>query len=86
VRSTLNGNGPVRASAYADERIKSGVPYAELEALALTHARVPMPAFEKAAEAKDIFIEEMQASLLGFKSPEDAGNEMAARIRKLLPT
>ena len=85
VRSALNGNGPVRASAFADERIRSGVPYAELEALALTHARVPMPAFEKAAEAKDIFIEEMQASLLGFKSPEDAGNEMAARIRPLLP-
>lgn len=86
VRAALNGNGPVRASAYADERIKSGLSYADLEALALTHARVPMPAFSKAAEAKDIFIEEMQASLLGFKPPEDAGADMANRIRPLLPS
>ncbi len=85
VRSALNGNGPVRPSAYADPRIQAGIPYAALEATALAQARVPMPAFSRAAEAKDIFIEEMQASLVGLKSPEEAGQEMAARIRPLLP-
>ena len=86
VRAALNGNGPVRPSAYSDPRIQEGLPYAELEALALQHARVPMPAFSDAAEAKDIFIEEMQASLLGLKSPADAGADMADRIRPLLPS
>lgn len=85
VRAALNGNGPVRPSAYSDERIKSGLSYAELEATALKYARVPMPAFSKAAQAKDIFIEEMQASLLGLKPAADAGADMAARIRPLLP-
>jgi hypothetical protein len=46
---------------------------------------VPMPAFSHAAEVKDIFVEEMQASLLGLKSAADAGADMAARIRPLLP-
>lgn len=86
VRAALNGNGPVRPSAYSDDRIRSGLSYAELEARALQHARVPMPAFSDAAKAKDIFIEEMQASLLGLKSPADAGADMASRIRPLLPS
>jgi multiple sugar transport system substrate-binding protein len=85
VRSALNGNGPVRVSTYTDPRVIQDLPYAADEAKALRYARVPMPAFSKAAEAKDVFVEEMQASMLGFKSSEEAGKDMARRIRPLLP-
>jgi multiple sugar transport system substrate-binding protein len=85
VEAAINGNGPVRASAYADARLIEKVPYAALEAQALKAAHVPMPAFNKAAEAKDIFVEEMQAAMLGLQSPEVSGKNMTKRIQPLLP-
>jgi multiple sugar transport system substrate-binding protein len=85
VEAAINGNGPVRASAYADARLIEKVPYAALEAQALKAAHVPMPAFNKAAEAKDIFVEEMQAAMLGLQSPEISGKNMTKRIQPLLP-
>jgi multiple sugar transport system substrate-binding protein len=86
VKTAINGNGPIRSSAYADPRLMEKVSYAALEAKALKAARVPMPAFTKAAEAKDIFVEEMQAALLGLQTPEVSGRNMTRRIQPLLPT
>jgi multiple sugar transport system substrate-binding protein len=85
VRAAMNGNQPARVSAYADQRLVAAVPYAEQEARSLRFARVPMPAFDRSAEAKDVFVEEMQAAMLGMKSPQAAGTAMARRIRPLLP-
>lgn len=85
VRTAINGNGPIRASAYSDPRLKEKVSYAALEATALKAARVPMPAFNKAAEAKDIFVEEMQAAMLGLQAPEVSAKNMTKRIQPLLP-
>lgn len=85
VKTAINGNGPVRTSAYSDPRLKEKVSYAALEVKALKAARVPMPAFNKAAEAKDIFVEEMQAAMLGLQAPEVSGRNMAKRIQPLLP-
>jgi len=85
VKAAINGNGPVRASAYADARLIEKVPYAALEAQALKAARVPMPAFNKSAEAKDIFVEEMQAAMLGLQEPEVSAKNMTKRIQPLLP-
>ena len=76
VKAAINGNGPVRASAYSDARLIEKVPYAALEAQALRAARVPMPAFNKSAEAKDIFVEEMQAAMLGLQPPEVSAKNM----------
>lgn len=85
IRTAINGNGPIRSSAYGDARLIEKVPYAALEAKALKAARVPMPAFNKAAEAKDIFVEEMQGALLGLQDPATAGKNMQKRIQPLLP-
>ncbi|MBI3507408.1 MAG: extracellular solute-binding protein [Proteobacteria bacterium] len=84
IKTAINGNGPVRASAYDDPRLKELVSYAALEAKALKAARVPMPAFAKAAEAKDIFVEEMQAALLGLQKPEESAKNITRRIQPLL--
>jgi multiple sugar transport system substrate-binding protein len=75
----------VRVSAYSAPEIVRQIPYAAMEAQALKAARVPMPAFAKAAQAKDICVEEMQAAMLGMKTPEQAGKSMAQRLRPLMP-
>jgi multiple sugar transport system substrate-binding protein len=85
VIETINGNGPVRVSAFSAPEIVKEIPYAAMEAEAVKTARVPLPAFAKAAQAKDICVEEMQAAMLGMKSPEQAGKSMAQRLRPLMP-
>lgn len=85
VIETINGNGPVRASVFLDPRIVQEIPYAAMEAQAVKAARVPLPAFPKAAQAKDICVEEMQAAMLGMKTPEQAAKSMARRLRPLMP-
>jgi multiple sugar transport system substrate-binding protein len=77
IKAAINGNGPAR--------LIEKVPYAALEAQALRAARVPMPAFNKSAEAKDIFVEEMQAAMLGLQPPEVSAKNMTKRIQPLLP-
>ena len=42
IRQALNGNGPVRASAYAADRLISRAPYAAVEARVLPLARPPL--------------------------------------------
>jgi multiple sugar transport system substrate-binding protein len=85
VIETINGNGPVRGSAFSDPRIVHEVPYAAIEAQAVKAARVPLPAFPKAAQAKDVCVEEMQAAMLDMKTPEQAAKSMARRLRLLMP-
>lgn len=85
IRAAINGNGPVRPSAYADERVSSGVVYAADEQAALRVARPTLPGFEQSARAEDIFIEEIDLVLLGMKSAQDAMDSVQARIEPLLP-
>jgi multiple sugar transport system substrate-binding protein len=85
IAEALNGNGPVRVSAYADPRLQRMLPYAAQEAVGMKWARVPLPAFPASAKAKDIFVEEMQAAMLGMQTPEVSANNIARRIRPLLP-
>ena len=44
VAETLNGNGPVRPSAYEDAKVKALIPYAAAEKQALGSARWSCPA------------------------------------------
>ncbi len=83
--AALNGNGPVRASTYEDATFRARVPYADEERRVLTVARVPMPAFDEAARAGDIFKEEAEAAVLGMKTPEAAMTSLVARVTPLLP-
>ena len=83
--AALNGNGPVRNATYDDERMRKLVSYAEEERLVLKVARVPLPAFDEAARAGDVFKEEAEAAVLGMKSPEEAMKSVVARVRPMLP-
>jgi len=85
VKAALNGNGPVRASAYKDAEFASRMPYAAAEAATLKVARVPIPAFDNAAKAGDIFVEELQAAVLGRKGVALAMDDVARRVKPLLP-
>jgi multiple sugar transport system substrate-binding protein len=81
----LNGNGPVRASAYDNANLRATVPYADAERAVLMVARVPLPAFDEAPRAGDIFKEEAEAAVLGMKTPEAAMAAVVQRVKPLLP-
>lgn len=83
--AALNGNGPVRNSTYEDQRLRSLIPYADEERRVLRVARVPLPAFDEAPRAGDIFKEECEAAVLGMKTPEAAMASVVARVTPLLP-
>ena len=86
LKAALNGNGPVRASTYADVSFSKTVPYAAEELKVLKVARVPLPAFDEAARAGDFFKEEAEAAVLGMKTPEEAMASLVKRVQPLLPT
>ena len=48
-------------------------------------ARVPLPAFDEAARAADLFREEAEAAVLGMKTPEEAMASLVKRVQPLLP-
>jgi multiple sugar transport system substrate-binding protein len=83
--AALNGNGPVRNSTYEDASFRALIPYAEEERRVLRVARVPLPAFDEAPRAGDIFKEETEAAVLGMKTPEAAMASVVARVTPLLP-
>jgi multiple sugar transport system substrate-binding protein len=85
LKMALNGNGPVRASTYDDPKFRASVPYADAERDVLKVARVPLPAFDEAARAGDIFKEEAEAAVLGMKTPEAAMAAVVQRVKPLLP-
>jgi len=85
LKMALNGNGPVRGSTYDDAGFRAAVPYADAERSVLKVARVPLPAFDEAARAGDIFKEEAEAAVLGMKTPEAAMASVVQRVRPLLP-
>lgn len=84
VRAALNGNGPVRPAAYDDPRVIEKLPYAAAEAIGLRDASVAVPAFAGAVEATTVFIEEMQAAVLGLKTPEEAAASLQTRAEELV--
>ncbi|MBF0279165.1 MAG: extracellular solute-binding protein [SAR324 cluster bacterium] len=86
IRAAVNGNGPIRPSAYADQRVKDLVPYASDEQAALSVARPPLPGFTNSARVEDIFIEEVESALLGLKTTREALDSVQARSLPLLPS
>ena len=85
IAAALNGNGPVRKSAYADAKVRALVPYADAEVAALADARLTVPGFDSSAKAMDIMMEELQAAMLGMKGPEQAMADVKKRVEPLLP-
>ena len=85
VAQAINGNGPVRVSAYKDEGVRKLVPYADDEAAVLRNARSTVPGFENTQKAMDFFMEEIQQAMLGTKTPEQAMADLKKRVEPLLP-
>ncbi|MEO3474267.1 extracellular solute-binding protein [Roseomonas sp. CAU 1739] len=86
IRAAVNGNGPVRMSAYDDPRVRELAPYADLERRALPTAALTLPGFEQAGRAMDIFMEEVQRAMLGQSEPQAAMRAAKGRIEPLLPS
>ncbi|HVF65997.1 MAG TPA: extracellular solute-binding protein [Casimicrobiaceae bacterium] len=86
IAATLNGNGPVRPSAYEDAKVRALIPYASAERDALASAKLVVPGFANAAKSMDIFIEELGHAMLGNKEPQAAMSEVRKRVQPLLPT
>jgi len=86
IRAAVNGNGPVRPSAYDDPRVRELAPYADLERRVLPTAMLTLPGFEQAGRAMDVFMEEVQRAMLGQAEPAAAMRTAKARIEPLLPT
>lgn len=84
LRAALNGNGPVRLSTLNDARYTATVPWAAVEAAALAGARPPLPGFENAARAEDIFREEVEGMLVRNSPAAEAAGNIARRVRPLL--
>ena len=85
IAETLNGNGPVRPSAYDDPKVRALIPYAGAEKQALGSARLVVPGFANSAKAMDILIEEMGNAMLGSKEPQVAMSDVKKRVQPLLP-
>lgn len=83
--AALNGNGPVRASTYDEAAIKEKLAYADSEKAVLLVGRVPLPPFDNAAKASDIFVENLQAAVLGITPVADAMADVEKRVTPLLP-
>ncbi|RDJ20233.1 extracellular solute-binding protein [Bosea caraganae] len=84
IRGALNGNGPIRASAYEDQRVKDAVPYAAAEAQVLAVARPPLPAFDRAVEAGDALAQAVQAVALGQVTPEQGLADLKRRVEPMV--
>jgi multiple sugar transport system substrate-binding protein len=85
LKAALNGNGPIRSSAYDSKDLQEKLPYAKYEQAALQDARVPLPPFDKASQAMDILAEEVEATMIGLKPPKQALDDTCARVNPLLP-
>jgi multiple sugar transport system substrate-binding protein len=85
IRAAINGNGPVRMSAYDDPRVRELVPYADLERKVLPIAGLTLPGFAEASRTMDIMMEEVQRALIGQAEPLAAMRSAKARIEPLLP-
>jgi multiple sugar transport system substrate-binding protein len=84
VIAALNGNGPVRESTYEDPRFTAIIPYAADARLILKSARVPMPAFDHSNRVADMFKEQVDAAVLGMKTPQLAMDDLGHMVQPLL--
>jgi multiple sugar transport system substrate-binding protein len=84
VLATLNGNGPVRPSAYTDQRVQNLMPYASAEKTALGSARLITPSFPNAPRAMNVLMEELGLAVLGRKDPQTAMTDTKNRVVPLL--
>ena len=79
----LNGNGPTRSSVFADAKYIEKVPFAAILEKAQAVARVPLPGFDKSAQAAEMLDNYIERALLGEMTPEAAMKELTVKLREL---
>ncbi len=84
LREAINGNGPIRISAYADKRVQDMLPYWAAESEAIDHATVAFPNVERSAQVIVLFLQEFQAALLGMQTPQEAARILQSKTTELL--
>jgi multiple sugar transport system substrate-binding protein len=82
--AALNGNGPVRESTYTDPQFTALIPYAAEASMILKSARIPLPAFDQANRAADMFREQVEAAVLGMKTAQQAMDDLGRMVQPLL--
>ena len=85
LREALNGNGPVRKSAYESEQLQQKMSYWKAELDGMKAGRVPVPGFADSGKAEDLLNEYVQSAMLGRMSPEEAMNRLTEEVSKVLP-
>lgn len=85
LRAALNGNGPVRSSTYDEQKLQDMVPYWDAEQKILEAARVPLPGFDGAQRAADLYTEYAQMAIIGRMDVQEAMDELAEKVAPLLP-
>jgi len=81
----LNGNGPTKLTVLEDEQYMKETPYAIEAKKALNVGRPLWPAFTELPKVMDIFKEEVVMAVVGKKTPQEAMDDAAERIKPLLP-
>lgn len=71
---------PATASGQANERVTSDQYLADWAAASVSPIRHDIASLDNGAEVSAIIGEEFQAAILGQKSPEQAANDMQARL------
>jgi multiple sugar transport system substrate-binding protein len=79
----LNGNGPTRSSVFADAKYVEKVPFASVLEKAQAVARVPLPGFDKSAQAAEMLDNYIERALLGEMTAEAAMKELTKKLKEL---
>ena len=74
----------MRNSTYDDPQDHGELALCQDERKVLKVSRVPLPAFDEAARAADFFKEEAEAAVLGMKTPQQAMDDLTARVEELI--
>ena len=84
LKMAMNNNSPIRVSTYSDENYRKNVPYADVVQKVLPYASPSFPAFSGSKEAERIFLEQVNAAILGRIGVQQALDQAAAGIERVM--
>ena len=84
LKMAMNNNSPIRVSTYSDANYQKSVPYTGVVQKVLPYASPSFPAFPGSKEAERVFLEQVNAAILGQISVKDALDQAAAGIARVM--
>ncbi len=84
LKMALNGNGPIRASTYADPTYQEDVPYADITAMVIDGVTPELPTFRGTQELNDLLKEELPEIIIGKKDAQKGLDKIAEKIDRIL--